>query len=120
MKARAIFCVVGLFATASLGADNRLAMKVTPAVAFAPANLVVKTIIEADDENRAVEIVAESEHFYRSSEIQLDGGRAARVTTFEFKSVPGGTYEVRATLLGSRGQTLQSVTCEINVISSGR
>jgi hypothetical protein len=119
MKARAILVAVGLVLAAPLGADNRLAIKVSPAVAFAPANLIVRTIIEANGENRAVEIVAESESFYRSSEIQLEGDRAPRTTTFEFKSVPGGVYEVTATLLGVHGQRLRTVRQEVNVISNG-
>ena len=119
MKAPAILVAVGLVLAAPLGADNRLAIKVSPAVSFAPANLVVRTMIEANGENRAVEIVAESDSFYRSSEIQLEGDRAPRTSTFEFKSVPGGVYEVTATLLGSRGERLRSVRQEVNVISNG-
>ena len=101
-----------------LGASERLSMRVSPSVAFAPANLVVQTMVEADQNNRAIEIVAESASFYRSSEIQLDGDRAPRTTVFEFKSLPGGTYDVTATLIGADG-TLTSVHKEVNVISNG-
>ena len=55
-------------------------------------------MIEADQDNRAVEIVAESADFYRSSQIQLEGDKAPRTTNFEFRSLPPGTYEVRALL----------------------
>jgi hypothetical protein len=88
-------------------------------VAFAPANLIVRTRIEADAQNRAVEIVAESTEFYRSSEIQLDGENAPVTSTFEFRSLPPGTYEVKATLLGPGGAARASVRQQINVISSG-
>jgi len=94
-------------------------MKVSPAVAFAPANLVVRATIEVDAGNRAVEIVAESADFYRSSEIQLEGDRAARITTFEFRSLPPGTYEVRAKLFGADGQQRAAVRQQVNVIASG-
>src|SRR5689334_18557855 len=93
MKVRA--CVLGILMAITslpLGAGERITMKVSPAVAFAPANLVVRATIEADADNRAVEIVAESPDFHRSSEIQLEGDRAARTTTFEFRSLPPGTY----------------------------
>ena len=64
-------------ATLPLGAGERMTMKVSPAVAFAPANLIVRATVDADADNRAIEIVAESTDFYRSSEIQLDGDQAA-------------------------------------------
>jgi hypothetical protein len=101
-----------------LGASERLTIRVSPSVAFAPANLVVRTMVEADRENRAIEIVTESESFYRSSEIQLDGDRAPRTTIFEFKSLPGGVYDVTATLIGVGGK-LTSVHKRVNVISNG-
>jgi len=71
-----------------------MTVRVTPAVAFAPANLIVRTHIEADADNRAITIVAESNDFYRSSEVQLDGDRAPRTSTFEFRSLPSGTYQI--------------------------
>jgi hypothetical protein len=120
MKVRA--CLFGLLvasASLPLGAGERITMKVSPAVAFAPANLVVRATIECDADNRAVEITAESPDFYRSSEIQLEGEKAARTNTFEFRSLPPGTYEVRATLFGMSGQPRGIVRQQINVIASG-
>ena len=121
MKVRA--CLLGILITSTtlpIGAGERITMKVSPAVSFAPANLVVRATIEADADNRAVEIVAESPDFYRSSEIQLEGDRAARTTTFEFRSLPPGTYEVRAKLLGVDGQQRAAVRQQVNVIASGQ
>ncbi len=120
MKAQAFVggLLLAVVAVAPTGAGEPITMKVSPAVAFAPANLVVRTTIPADADNRAVEITAESQDFYRSSEIQLEGDKAARTTTFEFRSLPPGSYEVRATLFGvggKRGVVRQAV----NVIESG-
>jgi hypothetical protein len=106
-------------ATLPLGAGERLTMKVTPAVAFAPANLIVRAMIVADADNRAVEIIAESPDFYRSSLIQLEGDKAARTSTFEFRSLPPGTYEVRANLLGANGEPRATIRQQVNVIVSG-
>ena len=105
--------------TLPVGAGERITLKVSPAVAFAPANLVVRATVEADADNRAIEIVAESTNFYRSSEIQLEGDKAARTNTFEFRSLPPGTYEVRAKLLSASGQTRAAVRQQVNVIASG-
>jgi hypothetical protein len=106
-------------ATLPLGAGERLTLKVSPAVAFAPANLIVRAVIVADPDNRAMEIVAESPDFYRSSMIQLEGDKAARTSLFEFRSLPPGTYEVRASLLGSNGESRAMIRQQINVIASG-
>src|SRR4051812_11303167 len=104
--------------TLRMGAGERITLKVTPAVAFAPANLIVRAMIIADADNRAVEIVAESPEFYRSSMMQLEGESAARVTTFEFRSLPPGTYEVRANLFGASGEPRASIRQQVNVLES--
>jgi hypothetical protein len=101
------------------GAGEPIAIRVSPAVSFAPANLVVQTTIEADAGNRAVEIVAESDDFYRSSQIQLEGEKAPRTNRFEFRSLPPGTYEVRARLIGADGQPRGNVRQQVNVIANG-
>lgn len=101
------------------GAGERLTIRVSPSVAFAPANLVVRTMVEADARNRAIAIVAESPDFYRASEVQLDGDKAPRTTTFEFRSLPSGMYQVTATLLGAGEKPLTRVRSEMNVISKG-
>jgi len=120
MKLRAtLFGILMLITTLPMGAGERITVKVSPAVAFAPANLVVRTMIEADQDNRAVEIVAESADFYRSSQIQLEGDKAPRTTNFEFRSLPPGTYEVRALLIGTGGGQRAFARQTINVIASG-
>ncbi len=119
MGFRVCLCGVLMMAAGPLGASERLALRVSPAVSFAPANLVVRATIPADSENRAVEVVAESTEFYRSSEIELDGARAPRTSLFEFRSLPPGTYEVRATLRAVDGHSLANVRQQINVIDSG-
>jgi hypothetical protein len=115
----------GLVAAIDPGAaaNERLSMRVSPAVAFAPANLVVRTQIAADEANRSIEIVAESEDFYRSSEIQLDGERAPRTSVFEFRSLPSGFYAVRAVLKGQGGREIaatQTLVTLVDGMTSGR
>jgi hypothetical protein len=120
MKVRVVLLgILMLAGTMPLGAGERLTLKVSPAVAFAPANLVVRATILADADNRAVEIVAESEDFYRSSEIELEGEKAARTSTFEFRSLPPGTYDVRASLLGVNGEKRAMIRQQVNVLQSG-
>ena len=100
-------------------AGEPLRMKVSPAVSFAPAFVRVQTTIELNAYNRAVEITAQSEDFYRSSTIPLEGDQAARTNIFEFPSLPQGTYVVTATLFGSDGRPRGRVRQTLNVVSRG-
>ena len=114
-------CFLGILivtATLRAGAGEMMTVTVSPAVAFAPATLIVRAKIEADARNRTVEIVAESPNFYRSSEIQLEGDQAPRTNTIEFRSVPSGTYEVKATLRDSTGEVRASARSQVNIIAS--
>ena len=104
MTVRAWVCGLTVMTTTIVGANERLSMQVSPAVAFAPANLMIRTRVEPDASNRAIETVADSEGFYRSSTMQLEGDLAPRTATFEFRSVPEGEYEVTAVLIGIEGQ----------------
>ena len=108
-----------LISTNPLGAGERLTMKASPAVSFAPANLIVRATIEADSQNRSVEIIAESTDFYRRSQIQLNGEYAPRTNTFEFRSLPPGMYEVKAILMDSTGNARATMRQQVNVIAGG-
>jgi hypothetical protein len=113
---KVLSAAVLLAVPATLGAGERVALKITPQVAFAPADLSVKAMVEADRANRSMEIEADSNQFYRSSEIQLDGEHAPRTTVFMFRDLPGGTYELRATVRGARGETLAMTRAEVNIV----
>ncbi len=108
-----------MLADAPLGAGQRLMMKVSPNIAFAPANLIVRATIERNVENRYIELVAESEDFYRSSEVQLDGDAAPQTVRFEFRALPSGSYIVRATLKGADERPIANVRQEVNVMEAG-
>ena len=111
--------LVGLFVVLAwpLNAGERLKMAVSPAVAFAPATVRVRATVEANPENRAIQIVAESPEFYRSSEIPLDGAHAPRTTIVEFRSLPGGSYTVTAVLIRVNDRTTASQP--LNVVGRG-
>ena len=100
-------------------AGEKLTVRVTPTVSFAPANLVVRTIITQDAGNRAIAVVAESVDFYRSSEMELDGDKAPRTSVFEFRSLPSGTYQVSAVLIGPSGEQRALARAEVDVMAAG-
>ena len=110
---------LAVMAVAVVGAKEPLSIRVYPAISFAPANLVIRTSIEPDANNRAMEVVADSDGFYRSSAVQLEGDRAPKTTTFEFRSLPPGEYEVTAVVIGADGQRRARARGHVNVVESG-
>lgn len=86
-----------------LAAAERLQLQLTPSISVAPASVIVRAIVEHDAENRQLEIVADSENFYRRTVVDLDGDHAPKVNELRLLSIPGGEYEVTATLYDSRG-----------------
>jgi hypothetical protein len=85
---------------------------------FAPTNLTVRVHVTPDAANRALEVTADSDTYYRSSRIQLDGQHASTTMVLEFRNVPGGDYDVRATLIDSAGQRRADVHKQVQVIPS--
>jgi hypothetical protein len=119
MKVGACLTAIVILISGGVGASDKLSMRVSPAVAFAPANLSVQATIQADAGNRSIEIIAESPEFYRSSEIQLDGESAPRTTLFQFRSLPTGEYSIRGILKGQGGHELATVERKVNIVESG-
>ena len=111
---------IGLMVAAiTTGAANgSLSMRVSPATSFAPANLVIRTRVEPDADNRAIEVIADGEDFMRSSMMQLEGDRAPKTTVFEFRSVPPGEYQVTASLIAADGKRRAMARTHVNVIGS--
>jgi hypothetical protein len=97
-----IFSVVA--ATQTLNAREPLRMQVSPAVARAPAMLTVRVSLDTADDNRLLQVVAESADFYRSSEIQIDGAHTPPLSVFEFRNLPTGVYYVTGVLVGVNGR----------------
>jgi hypothetical protein len=79
-----------------VAANETVLIRVSPAISFAPANLVIRASVEPDAFNRAMEVVVDSDEFYRSSSIQLDGDQGPRTTVCEFRSLPPGPAFRRA------------------------
>ena len=104
MKIQCLMVAAILASTAVGGAKERVSIRVSPAFSFAPANLVIRASVEPDAQNRSIEVIADSEEFYRSSMVQLEGDRAPKTMTFEFRSLPPGDYQLTATVTGSTGQ----------------
>ena len=88
----------------SLNASNKLSMRLSQTVASAPAEVVVTATVERGADNRALEIAAESQDFFRSSVVTLEGDQAPRTTQLRFRNLPSGEYDVVVVLHGSHGE----------------
>jgi hypothetical protein len=119
MRARFFVLALTLAVTAAADANQSLAVKVSPIVSFAPANLVIRTHVDPDADNRSLEVVAESGDFYRSSTIALDGDRAPKTTQFEFRSLPAGQYAVSVVVTGAGGRPRAISRAQATVVESG-
>jgi hypothetical protein len=84
--------------------ENRLRLDVFPRVSAAPAAVRIRVIVTPDATNRALQIVAESGSYYRSSMVPLDGANAASITEMTLKNLPGGEYDVVVVLVGIDGR----------------
>ncbi len=104
---------------AGIGAGDALKLTVYPSFSFAPSNVRVHVRVEPSAENRALEIAADSGDFYRSSLMPLDGDKAPRMITIEFRSLPGGDYDIRGSVFDATGHERACVYGQATVMSTG-
>jgi hypothetical protein len=86
--------------------DERITMRVSPNVSFAPARILVRATIERSEDNRALQVVADSPDYYRSTTLHLDGQSAARLNEVRFRNLPVGSYRITVNLLGVGDEVL--------------
>ena len=84
-------------------ASETLQLQVSPAFSTAPARVTVRALVEHSPDNRALEIIADSVDFYRRSVVDLDGAAAPKVNELQLIDIPGGEYEIKATLYDAHG-----------------
>jgi hypothetical protein len=118
MRVQLSVCGILLGVASTVNSGERLTIAVSPINSFAPTNLTVRAHVTPDAANRALEVTADSDAYYRSSRIQLDGKDAPTTIVLEFRRVPGGDYDVRGTLIDNTGEGRTSVRQHVHVISS--
>jgi hypothetical protein len=104
--------------TATVGAAGPVSIKVNPTVSVAPALLAIRVNVEPQSENRALEIVLDSNDFYRLSRVQLDGDHAPTVSELKIDGVPAGNYQVTATVIGADGKNGMVARAFVEVMGS--
>ena len=95
--------VLALTGGKAINGDEMLKIQVSPAVAAAPAFITIRAVIDKSDDNRGLEVMAQSTDFSRTSTIDLEGVSSPRVNVFNFANLPAGQYTVSALLIGQSG-----------------
>ena len=103
-----VVCALLIFAPQVRG-SQRLAVRVSPIVAMAPAFLTIRATVEPSDDNRKLNVVVDSDGYSTSSDIPLEGRSSARLNVIELRDIPSGLYEVRAVLMGSQGPLASTI-----------
>jgi hypothetical protein len=98
-------------------AQDSVRIAVSPAHAFAPAFLRIRVSVEPNAANRALTIIANSESYYRSSLIQLEGETSARTFFVELKQVPAGEYKLSAVVSKGNGENVAVATQGVRILS---
>jgi hypothetical protein len=119
MKTHLFTSLIVLAFAGSPSGKAPLTVAVTPLQSFAPANLTVRFHVQADADNHALEIVAESATYYRSSTTELDGADAPSIVSLELRNVPSGELDVTGVLIDVAGKRRTAVSQHVIVISPG-
>lgn len=104
--------------TISTSGGEQLRIAASPAVSFAPSTVDIRARVVPNAENRALEVIAESEDFYRSSLMSLEGEQAPGTIMFAFRGLPGGEYVISGILTDGSGRQLAIARQQLTVISS--
>jgi hypothetical protein len=117
---RARMLIVGLVAAATSGAAAKesLTLRVSPMKALAPTNLVIRASLEPDAANRALQVVVESDDFYRASTIPLAGERGPRTTNIELRTLPSGAYVVSVIAIAADGEPRAVARAHVDIIDA--
>src|SRR5262245_53999969 len=80
-----------------LRANDFVQLHVSP-VLTDRGDMLVQVLVTRDSENQWMKVTAESETYYSSSEMELEGEYSPRVKVIRFRGVPAGWYEVTGTV----------------------
>ena len=83
-----------------------------------PATVQITVAVEPAENHRALVIEADSDHYFRSSAIMLSGETDKRIHSVEFKSLPAGSYTLRAQVR-SAAEVLATATEDLVVTGVG-
>jgi hypothetical protein len=118
MRVSLILCAFFTLITTPADGGEQFKMAVSPAVSMAPSNVNIRVRLARNADNRMLEVIAESSDFYRSSQVQLDGEQAPALINFEFRSLPGGEYQVIGIVTDATGHQRAFDRQSVKIIQS--
>ena len=81
-----------------MSADEAISITVRPAVTSFRGNAQLRVLVSRNERNRMLVWEVDGPNYYRSSSIALDGAASPRSYFFLVKDLPGGEFDVRATV----------------------
>ena len=114
----ALIFVVTAGITPAVPAKEVVSIRLHGYVFAAPATIPVTVAVEPAAKNRMLVVEADGDSYFRSSAVTLDGADEKRLHTMEFKSLPAGSYVVRAQVL-SATDVLATASEGLQVIGEG-
>jgi hypothetical protein len=81
-----------------MSADEAISITVRPSVTSFGGNALLRVLVSRNEKNRVLVWEVDGPDYYRSSSMTLDGAAAARSYFFMVKELPGGVFDVRATV----------------------
>lgn len=88
--------------------EHAITVRVNPLFAIEGSSVQAMVRVARNAENRMLQLTVDSENYYRSSEIQLDGDGAAVTHYLQMRSLPAGDYAFLAVVYGTRGERARS------------
>jgi hypothetical protein len=82
---------------------QRLDVRLSGAVAMAPAVLRSTVFVVQNPDNRMLRVSVDGENYYSSSDIALEGADAPRSHQVQWQGLPAGEYQVSTELFGTSG-----------------
>ena len=98
---RTAIVTIGLFVLGALSvpqspAKEIVEIKVHGYYFAAPATVPITVAVEPAEKNRILVVEVDSDDYFRSSAVELDGEKEKRLHSVEFRSLPAGEYTLRA------------------------
>ena len=84
--------------------ESPVTVRVSPVFAIegSPVRAMVRVVPNSD--NRLLRIMVDSENYFRSSDVELNGDDAATTHYLALNSLPAGEYSFFAVVYGTRGE----------------
>jgi hypothetical protein len=117
-----VFVAVSLFTATStvsvVRANDFIQLMVSPTLSE-NNDMFVQVLVARDADNQLMRVTAESESYFSSSEMILDGEYSPRIRSIRFRSVPSGSYEVTGTVYDRRSKVKGSARKTVLVFGRG-